>query len=719
MRNMGDPVRGSWFGRRRRVGGVTAAAVVAGCLVAVAAVPPAAVAAGVPRPDSSVPTFRTSPLAARPAHLEAPRTWKAPTQVWPAAGTATVSVPGSPAGSRLGSLPGGTSGVRAGKLPVRIAPAGAKGGSGAKANFTGRATAGNTQATAGGGGGKVEVTVEDSALASRLGVAGLVVAVRNAPAAKAPVSGAGSAASRSRTVPLSSLAASFSKVAALQASAGGSVASGSVAGGSEAGGVVERATVSVDYAGVAAAFGGGWGARARLVSLPDCALSTPELPRCRIVTPVPSVNNTEAQRVSATVSLSASSVSVLAAAAGSSGSTGDFTATDLKPSGSWNAGGSSGGFTYSYPVPLPPVPGGLAPEVSLNYDSQSVDGQQVATNSQASWVGDGWDYSPGSIERSYLGCSQLPTDPVKKKGDLCWAGHVVSLSFGKRSGSLVHDTASPTGWRLAEDDGTRVELLTGAVNSARNGEYWKLTTPDGTQYFFGRHRLPGYADGKATTNSVLTVPVYGAHAGDPCYSADGFASSVCDQAWRWNLDYVASAHGQAMAYYYAVEQNYYASNVNATTGKGTLRKYLRSGWLQRIDYGLSSADPYATPPARVVFSTNERCIKGAETDGGECDPTKLGSKSANWPDVPWDQNCFSTATGCGVYSPTFWTRKRLTKITTQINSQGAWKAVDQIALSSTLLDPGDGTASPLWLSGIGRTAGTGEEAITVPKVEFG
>ena len=55
---------------------------------------------------------------------------------------------------------------------------------------------------------------------------------------------------------------------------------------------------------------------------------------------------------------------------------------------------------------MPPVPGGLAPTVALSYDSQATSGLTSSTNNQASWVGDGWNYSPGFIETDYTTCSQ-------------------------------------------------------------------------------------------------------------------------------------------------------------------------------------------------------------------------------------------------------------------------------------------------------------------------
>ena len=99
---------------------------------------------------------------------------------------------------------------------------------------------------------------------------------------------------------------------------------------------------------------------------------------------------------------------VLAATTSASGSAGDYSATPLSEAGSWAEGGSSGAFTYSYPISVPPVPGGLAPQVSLDYNSQAVDGLTSSTNNQASWIGDGWDYQPGYIERDYQSCSARP-----------------------------------------------------------------------------------------------------------------------------------------------------------------------------------------------------------------------------------------------------------------------------------------------------------------------
>ena len=134
-----------------------------------------------------------------------------------------------------------------------------------------------------------------------------------------------------------------------------------------------------------------------------------------------------------------------------------------------------------------------------------------------------------------------------------------------------------------------------------------MTTTDGTQYFFGKNKGPGWATGDPVTNSAFTEPVYGAHSGDPCFSSGGFSSSSCTQAWRWNLDFVIDPNGNAMAYYYHPETNYYGAN-GGTTGV----QYVRGGYLTRIDYGLrdESGSIYGTAnaPHQVVFNADQRCI---------------------------------------------------------------------------------------------------------------
>ena len=133
---------------------------------------------------------------------------------------------------------------------------------------------------------------------------------------------------------------------------------------------------------------------------------------------------------------------MLAVTAAASGSAGNYTAEPLSEADEWVNGGSSGAYTSSYPVQVPPVPGGLTPAVSLSYDSQATDGLSSATNNEPSWVGEGWDYSPGFIETELGPCQGglMPASP----GDLCppSSGPITTVSLNGISSTLVCGSSS-------------------------------------------------------------------------------------------------------------------------------------------------------------------------------------------------------------------------------------------------------------------------------------
>ncbi|MEU7306413.1 hypothetical protein ABZ623_40920, partial [Streptomyces sp. NPDC007206] len=345
--------------------------------------------------------------------------------------------------------------------------------------------------------------------------------------------------------------------------------------------------LSLDYSGFAQAYGGGFGSRLHLVRLPVCALTSPQRPACRTQTPMRSKNDARSKSLSTTLQLGSatggtpagaqktattgSPMMVMAAVSGSGGGdgggpSGSYAATTLKPSGSWSAGGSSGSFTYSYPMAVPPAASSLTPDVSLGYDSGSVDGQTAATQAQSSWVGDGWNTPQSFIEQSFTSCSDSPegtASPVSTS-DECYDGPILTLSLDGSTTSLVWDSSKNV-WKPQNDNGAVVKHVTNSGNGTGtyNTDYWTVTERDGKVYSFGRNHLPGWASGKPVTNSVDSIPVYSAHSGDPCYSSSGFTSSVCTMAYRWNLDYVTDVQGDAMSYYYKQDTNYYGEDNGA------------------------------------------------------------------------------------------------------------------------------------------------------------
>jgi RHS repeat-associated protein len=469
--------------------------------------------------------------------------------------------------------------------------------------------------------------------------------------------------------------------------------------------------VGLDYSGFRTAYGADWSTRLRLVELPECALATPGAPQCQ-PRPLASTNNTRAMTLSADVAMPAGTSVLLAAAGSPSGSAGDYTATKLAPSSTWQAGGSSGDFSWSYPLRVPPSLGGPAPTIVLSYSAQSVDGHMAASNNQPSWIGEGFDYQPGAITRNYKACADDmggTANNSTKTGDQCWGTDNATVSLSGHGGELVRDDATGA-WRLKNDDGSRVEHLTGAANGANGGEYWRLTTTDGTQYFFGLNRLSGWTSGRPTTNSAWTVPVYGNNPGEPCHQSD-FASSWCMQATQWNLDYVVDTHGNTMSYWYTPETNNYARNNTSST----VSTYTRGGYLTRIDYGTdnrSGTDSgYGTghAPMSVRFAVADRCLPNTTCDFAH---------PASWTDTPVDQNCSSTAS-CTQYAPSFWTQKRLDTVTTSVwnTATNAQRDVERWTLRQTYPDPGDSTRAGLWLAGISHTGLAGGTA-AVPDITF-
>ncbi|MEU9327707.1 RHS repeat-associated core domain-containing protein [Streptomyces canus] len=471
-----------------------------------------------------------------------------------------------------------------------------------------------------------------------------------------------------------------------------------------------KARLTLDYSGFAHAYGGDYASRLTLVRLPACALTTPKLKKCRTTTPLPTTNDPATRTLTATAPLAASGITAMAATTGAKSGAGSYAATPLNPSASWNAGGSSGDFTWSYPLSVPPSNGGPSPNLAVTYDSQSVDGRLPSTNNQPSWVGEGFDLTTGYIERSYDSCDD---DGQSGKNDECWAGDNATLVLGGKSSPLIKDKTSGD-WHAKTDDGERVTHSTGATNGDNDGEYWTVTTPDGTQYVFGKNHLPGWATGDAVTNSTWSAPVFGDDSGEPGYDqGTSFSGRSLTQAWRWNLDYVVDPHGNAMSYWYTKESNYYAKN-GTTTANGTV--YDRGGYLSRIDYGITSSTVFASAPEKVSFTTAERCLVTSTEDCSSL----TSSTSADWPDVPFDQICASGKV-CSATGPTFFSRKRLTGITTSVWDASlatpAYRDVDSWALAQSFPDPGDGTSAGLWLKSISRTGKDGSTK-AMPPVTF-
>ncbi|MEO3974993.1 RHS repeat-associated core domain-containing protein [Streptomyces sp. CAU 1734] len=484
-----------------------------------------------------------------------------------------------------------------------------------------------------------------------------------------------------------------------------------------------KVRLTVDYTAFADGYGGSYGARLRLVQLPACAATAepgskqcPELP-----TPLRTVNDPVAKTASAEVfaaaapsrARSAAAAPLVALSAGASSSQGSFAATGLAPSAKWSVAPSTGGFTWSYPMRTVPVAGALTPQVGLSYSSQGTDGRTSTTNNQGSWVGEGFGYEPGYIERQYKPCTE---DGHKGSAEQCWAFDNATVMLDGNASQIIKDDKTGN-WKLTAPNGAKIDKVKGTgtnfSNGDNDGEYWRITTADSKQYFFGLNRLPGWTTGKEETNSVWTAPVFSDDAGEPCYNAD-FSKAHCKEAWRWNLDYVKDPHGNVISYFYEKETNHYALN-GKTDVNGTA--YDRGGYLERIDYGQRDQQVYAAKaPARVTFNTAERCLPDANFD---CAPAKrTKANAARWPDVPVDREC-KAGVKCEAdqISATFFTTKRLTSVVTQMRKDATtYQDVDAWNFTHLLLDNGDASKA-LWLWKIDHEGRVGT-TVKMPSLEL-
>ncbi|WP_433273833.1 RHS repeat-associated core domain-containing protein [Actinosynnema sp. CS-041913] len=446
------------------------------------------------------------------------------------------------------------------------------------------------------------------------------------------------------------------------------------------------AAVELDYSGFRQAFGGDFATRLRVVDLRSGRV-------------VPARNDTAAGRIRAEVAggtaggrttgpdgvrVAAAPGPLYALTAGTAGEAGSFAPTSLAPSATWAVGVQSGDFSWNYPIQAPPAPG-PTPQIALAYSSGVVDGRTASTNNQSSWVGEGFGYEPGFIERTYKPCAE---DGHPGKGDLCWDRQAAHLVLPGVTGELVWDATKGV-WRVANDEGWRVESRTGAANGDNDGEHWVVTGPDGTQYSFGRN---------GNAKSTWTVPVFGNDADEPCHGPS-FDTSWCQQGYRWTLDTVTDVHGDQVTYSYDTETNHYGRAGVASNAT----PYVRAGHLARIDYG-HRAD--TEPTARVLFDSGSRCIPGSVCDA---------SHPVDWPDTPWDLGC--AGGNCPAAGPSFWGTKRLAKITTQVRQGAGFAEVDSWTLDHVFPGTEDHTSPTLWLRSITRTGHVGGTA-SLPGVLF-
>ena len=158
----------------------------------------------------------------------------------------------------------------------------------------------------------------------------------------------------------------------------------------------------------------------------------------------------------------------------------------------------SGSFSYQYKVPVPPGIKGLAPEITLSYNSHSAKGR-------AGWTGSGWDIPMSYVQRDI---KHTRADTSDDTFDLYLNGAKHDLIY------------------VAEEDRyhTKIESFLHISKDADN--FWVVIDKNGTQYRFGYE-----------TDALQNIN-----------TSDSSASGIFE--WRWRLDRVMDANGNCIYYTY-------------------------------------------------------------------------------------------------------------------------------------------------------------------------
>lgn len=523
----------------------------------------------------------------------------------------------------------------------------------------------------------------------------------------------------------------------------------------DGGGAPGKVRAEFSYAGFRDAYGGNFAGRLQLVRLPACVLETPR-PRSCVVRPmvVASVNDVKAGTLTAEVEatplgavapqvkpvtpgkdkkttaakaaqaaleaqFAAGSVYLLAA--GLTGPDGNWGATDLKPAGTWQAGTSGGGFDYDVPLPEPPSPAGNGPDLSLQYDASSVDGQGRWTNNQSGVVGVGWDLNAGFIERRYRRC-YVTNWYDDNTGELIWKAEELGiggkalcwespdqndgdastndqtqsdlvLSAGGRSASIVQDRTSGA-WKTVPDFGWKIEQVAGGADGQ---PYWRITSQDGQVWRFGYNR-----DAQWQTPYVGNEHDPLVVADEPCYDRYYYDEipPTCTGVWRWNLDQEVDSNENVIDYSYTRETNYFClpSCLHETY---RVLPYDRGGFLAEVRWGHNTQVAGSVPTARTVFTTAAR-------DGD---------------DIPTDLLC-TTQAGCANDAIAFYSTRKLTAVRTESKNptSGVWDPVDRLDFTHEWIyqrtDYAWAYDPVMWLDTVQQTGLAGGSQAVLPPLDF-
>jgi hypothetical protein len=214
----------------------------------------------------------------------------------------------------------------------------------------------------------------------------------------------------------------------------------------------------------------------------------------------------------------------------------------------------SGAAVYSYPIDVPKGIAGLQPKIDLTYNSQSVGGTY-------GWLGDGWSLNDFYVLRDV---NYTPNDISDDRFKLIFDGQSHNLIYSETDG--FYHTEIETYMRIQRVNG----------GSNQKGEYWIVTTKDGTEYRFG------YTGDSELLNSVPSR----------------------DYVSKWKLDQIKDLNGNLIAY------NYDKNPMSGEVGTSYLKNISYNNGFNVIEFERSNK-PVTFNEYRDGSQISEKCLLSA------------------------------------------------------------------------------------------------------------
>jgi RHS repeat-associated protein len=265
----------------------------------------------------------------------------------------------------------------------------------------------------------------------------------------------------------------------------------------------------------------------------------------------------------------------------------------------------TGNSSFSYPLALPPGPGGFGPGLSLGYSSEAANSISLQNGGsyrvQAGLAGYGWtlslpsiySYGPDRVERTYVLVLNGKSYELKDGGNGHW--HTLPES-GLR---ILHPSHDPQQGEVYQS-GSDVECgrMSSVPLATQYAQPWEVWAPDGSVYRFGNAQA-GAAIGEGDATGYFRSAKGDCDPQDPGASPSGRWLQVAN---KWGLVEARDSHGNRYTVDWRVElvnATYQeCGGTNVYTGVNPYNQYVGGMYPARISY--------ADGQVQVVFGYAER-----------------------------------------------------------------------------------------------------------------